>query len=198
MSKDKGARFELALAKKFSKWGGVDFARSVGSGNFSSQHFGYDGLSGDIVSPDGVYFPISIEAKHHESVSVKAIFNNNLEIPSFVEQSFGDAIRVKKVPFLIMHANRTPNYLMTPYSSKVENTLYRNNKRYIVTFNQYKDDMLEKVVTFKTMTFILEDFFELYTIGDLVKFKDTYKDWYSMIDNGTYSERHTGRAKNEA
>ena len=66
-SREKGARGERALVKKFEAWWGAEFFRTPGSGAFATRGFDSEELSlaGDIITLDES-FPFCVECKNAE------------------------------------------------------------------------------------------------------------------------------------
>lgn len=194
-AKNKGSLFELKISKSLSKWSGLPFYRSPASGAWASQRLGQDAQSGDIVAPQSIDFPFSIELKHHEGVSLDNFVHSTGEVPSFLTQAIGDAVRVNKIPILITHWNYHPNYISIPYSEKVLSDLKSIQKPYLVTTTKYKDSLTDEDLYIDLLTFIYEDFLELYSLDYLLK-SSTYlfSAWVDLVSQGINS-RKTGSKK---
>lgn len=194
MSKNKGANFERTMAKAFSSWSGKEFYRTPGSGNWSSQRLGQSAQVGDIVPPEDIVFPFSIELKHHEGISLDNYMMSNGEVPSFFAQCVGDAVRSQRIPMLITHSNYAPNYLSLPLSSKILKPFIDNNKPYITTKVKFQDYVSGEDVYMDIFVVILEDFFELYSVENFYKgYKVAFKYWYKEVSPDIKS-RTTGSA----
>jgi len=65
--KQKGARGERDLVKRFANWYGSEFYRTPGSGSFSTRGFHSDvvNMSGDVVTTDP-HFPFCVESKLYQ------------------------------------------------------------------------------------------------------------------------------------
>ena len=192
MSKTKGASYELKIAKNFSSWSGESFYRTPASGAWSSQRLGQNAQSGDIVAPEEVIFPFSVELKHHEGVSLNNYMMDSGEVPSFFTQNVGDAVRSNKIPMLITHSNYSPNYLSLPLSNKMLSDFKDRNKNYMVTTVNFEDYLTSENIEMDIMIVTLEDFFEVYSLSDFrVGYKRMFSYWYkNMLPR--LQERRTG------
>lgn len=196
-AKNKGASYELKVSKILTKWSGNDrpFYRSPASGAWASQRLGQDAQTGDIVSPQSVNFPFSMELKHHEGVSLDNFVHSTGEVPSFLTQAIGDAIRAKKVPALVTHWNYHPNYMSVPVSDFIVKDLKEKGLPYFITTAQYKDALTDELLTIDLLTFVLEDFLDLYTLDFLVEnAQEMFKNWYHLVELGM-NARKTGSSK---
>lgn len=194
MQKTKGASFELKVSKMLSKWSGKSFYRTPASGAWSSQRLGQSAQVGDIVPPEDITFPFSIELKHHENVTLDNYMMSTGEVPSFYSQNVGDAVRANKIPMLITHSNYAPNYMSLPLSSKFVKSFQDNNKPYIITTVKFQDYVSGEDVYMDVSIVILEDFLELYSIEDFFKgYKTMFKYWYKEVSPDIVS-RTTGSA----
>ena len=193
MSKNKGSNYERATAKAFSQWGGKEFYRTPASGAWSSQRQGQNAQVGDIVAPEDIIFPFSIELKHHENVTLDNYMFSNGEVPSFFSQNVGDAIRANKIPMLITHSNYAPNYMSLPYSSKFITPFKEKEIPYLVTTVKFKDYVTEEPIVMDITIVTLEDFFSVYKLEDFSKgYKTMFRYWYKEISPNIVS-RVTGR-----
>lgn len=176
-SKTKGSSYELKIAKTLTKWWGFDFHRTPGSGSWSSTHSS-DMQAGDIITPIEANFPFVVECKNQEQWSGDDIIFNRGKYPKFWQQVVGDALRVRKVPMLIAHRNRSKNYCTIPYSSDIMSILDEKGVPNAVTYISYTDDMLEETSTFKILTVELDEFMEVFTPEYLKEHIPTYyKEW---------------------
>lgn len=171
-AKAKGAGFELKMAKLFTGYWGQEFHRTPGSGAWSSTHAGQDSQVGDIVPPVDSGFPFSIECKNHgenDSWSLENAFSSNLEFPQWWEQCVEDARRAKLTPMLICHRNRSKNFIVMPYSAKLEKNLLDNGHHHMKTNISYKDNLLDELETYPVSICVLEDFMDTFTPAQVVK-----------------------------
>lgn len=115
-SKNKGSSFERKIAALLTAWSGMEFHRTPGSG---SLHWKDDNnVTGDIVAPFNINFPISIECKKHEvDWEIDKLLIGTSSIWKFWRQACEDSLRHEaKEPFLIFSKNRREIYLMMHYS----------------------------------------------------------------------------------
>lgn len=108
-SKRKGNRFELKVAKWFSKWSGFKFERVPMSGAWHSNR---DATS-DITCVDHKHqykCRISVECKSYKDIKFEHVLlgNKNCDILRFWEQANRDANRSGKTPILCMRYNSMP------------------------------------------------------------------------------------------
>lgn len=182
LSKNKGSNYELKISKSFSSWSGRSFYRTPGSGSWSSQRLGQNAQVGDIVAPEDLVFPFSVELKHHENVTLSNYMLSNGEVPSFFSQNVGDAVRAEKVPMLITHSNYAPNYLSLPLSKKFISKFESSSKPYLITNVNFPDYTTGDIVSMDICIVLLEDFFELYTVDDFEKgYKTMFRYWYKDV-----------------
>lgn len=116
-AKAKGSDFERRVAKLFTTWSGHEFHRTPGSG---SLHWANNNsVTGDLVAPPELNFPVSVEAKKHEcDYCFMRIMVGSSEIWEFWKQACEDAARVaKKTPWLVFAKNRKPIYVMMTLES---------------------------------------------------------------------------------
>jgi len=195
MSKRKGASYELKISKLFSSWSGKSFYRTPASGAWASQRLGQDEQTGDIVAPSSIKFPFSVELKNHEGISLENFMRSNGEIPQFFTQNVGDAVRAKKVPMLIVHKNRYPNYLAVPNNKVMLSDAIDNHLNYMTTTIKYKDALTDEDLYIDVIVMTLEDFFGLYTLDYLLdSHKEMFKNWYKIMNDGI-GERRMGSKK---
>lgn len=105
-SKRKGSKNERAIAKIFSEWTGLEFARTPGSGGLRWKR--QDDTVGDIVCTDKKNrgFKFCVEAKFHEEINFNHLVgSNNSEIIKFWKQSLEEGARSGKIPLLFMRYN---------------------------------------------------------------------------------------------
>lgn len=115
-SKNKGSTFERKVAKILTSWSGMEFHRTPGSG---SLHWKVDNnVSGDIVAPFEINFPISIECKKHEiDWEVDKLLVGTSTLWKFWNQSCEDSLRHKaKEPWVIFTKNNRKIYIIMNYS----------------------------------------------------------------------------------
>lgn len=115
-SKNKGSAFERKIAALLTSWSGMEFHRTPGSG---SLHWKDDNnVTGDIVAPFNINFPISIECKKHEvDWEFDKILIETSSIWKFWKQACEDSLRHEvKEPWLIFAKNHREIYLMMNYS----------------------------------------------------------------------------------
>lgn len=117
-SKKKGARGELLACKLFAEWTGTEFNRVPRSGGLrwadSSQ------IAGDIVCSSAFVFPFVVEVKNYENLNIKqGSVGRKAEIFKFWNQACRDAIRVNKIPLLIVKDNTTEFVLIFSKTFKV-------------------------------------------------------------------------------
>lgn len=194
MQKNKGANFELKISKLFTKWsqesGMGTFYRTPASGAWASQRTGQDAQSGDIVAPQEMNFPLSLELKHHEGVTVQQFLHSTGEVPKFFTQAVGDAVRSGKVPALIAHWNYNPNYLVLPYSYSILEDAKAKHLDYLATTIKYKDALSDEELYLDVLMLTLEDFMALYTIKELLEgHVDMFSGWYDKVAKGLNSRR---------
>lgn len=108
-SKNKGSRFERAVAKWFEDWTGYKFSRTPGSGGWAKSKDSF----GDIVCTDEKHsrrFPFSIECKNYRDINFEHILlgAKSCKVKYFWDQALHDASRCNKIPLLIMKYNGMP------------------------------------------------------------------------------------------
>lgn len=129
---NKGRAYERKIAKALSEGFKTNVQRSAYSGakrgietdyNLSEVE-GENGFVGDLFFPKN--HPMSIfnyELKNHAKVKLANFFNNNGEIPSFLEQVTTDSQRLggvgHSVPCLIVHVEREDDYVIFPYRGEI-------------------------------------------------------------------------------
>lgn len=132
----KGKNYERQIAKELSQAFKTDVERTGGSGAYRGIQTKYNqagkvgkvGFVGDLFFPND--HPLSIfnyELKNHDKVRLTNIFNNNGEIPSFLEQVITDSNRLGGVgataPCLIIHVTREDDYVVFPYNANIYSDL---------------------------------------------------------------------------
>ena len=75
------------------------------------------GTRGDIVAPDDINFPYSIEIKNQEGWDFHQLFQDQGKIPKWWKQTEDDAKVVDKLPCLIFTRNNLPYFTMLNLSS---------------------------------------------------------------------------------
>ena len=109
-SKNKGGNFELKVAKKITEWSGVEFHRTPMSG---ALHWKQDTrVISDIVPPQGLIWPFSIECK---KVEYDWSFSNFIEGTNLFwdhwKQAHDDAEREGLIPLLVFSKNYRNTYV---------------------------------------------------------------------------------------
>ena len=180
----KGANFELKIAKMLTAWanGKAEYSRTYSSGAFASTH-NKQASSGDIETESP--WPFSIELKNHETfTSLDTLFHSHANIQSFWQQNLGDALRVRKVPMLITHRNRSKIYATVPYSALLHKQLKDSGKDYGVFNIRWHDGPLDIDFSQEVLTFVLDDFLELYSYDDIITHeKSWFTEWYYRLEN---------------
>lgn len=117
-SKNKGSNMERKVAKKLSEWSGHQFNRTPASGGL---HWHEDNsVTGDIVPPPELCFPLSIEVKKQEVAwDFDFILTGTSALWDFYKQSARDAYRTTKngmfkQPIVVFSKNRRNTYAMIP------------------------------------------------------------------------------------
>lgn len=182
----KGNNFELKIAKMLTAWAGdkAAFSRSPLSGSWASSHNKQDGaVAGDIITES--QWPFNLELKNHESfTSLDTIFHSQSNIQSFWQQNLGDALRTRRVPMLINHRNRSKIYATVPYSALLHKALREAGKDYGVFNIRWHDDPLDIDFSQEVLTFVLDDFLELYSYDDIIKHEQSwFTEWYYRLEN---------------
>ena len=183
-SRTKGSNYELKLAKALSAWWGYSFHRTPNSGAWSSTHEGTDSQAGDITTPPEAMFPFVVEAKNHEGWTMESYFLTHADPISWWSQVVADAERVKKVPMLISHRNRSKSFVSLPYSKEVEEIASDAKIPWGVTELAYKhkvtdDDQLFRIITLELDTMIAT-FDPEHIKGS---HKTIFEDWYKHLDS---------------
>ena len=146
----KGKTYERRIAKELSEAFKTDVERTGGSGayrgiqtEYNNSEEGKVGFVGDLFFPDD--HPLSIfnyELKNHDKVRLSNIFNNNGEIPSFLEQVITDSNRLGGVgataPLLIFHVFHEDDYVVFPYNANVYKDLVTKGPVMIKVMNFYQ------------------------------------------------------------
>lgn len=109
--KAKGNRFELTVAKMLSEWSGKTFHRTPQSG---ALHWDNDKrVVSDIVPPQDMGFPFSIECKSQEvSWDFDQFITGTSNIWKFWNQCCRDAMSEKMEPLLVFTKNYRKIYAM--------------------------------------------------------------------------------------
>lgn len=108
-SKRKGNRFELKVAKWFTKWSSFKFERVPMSGAWHSNRDATSDIT--CVDPKHQYrCMISVECKSYKDIKFEHVLlgNKNCDIVKFWEQAGRDASRSNKIPILCMRYNSMP------------------------------------------------------------------------------------------
>ncbi len=113
--KAKGNRTELVLCKLLTKHFGVDFNRSVGSGNRWGQvkslsEQAKQVFSGDISVPDGFKFVIESKGGYEKEINLTNAMDGNgvAKLNEFIEQSSHDSVGCGRKPIIFWKRNRKP------------------------------------------------------------------------------------------
>ena len=182
--RNKGSNFELKIAKQFTKWadGKAEYSRTFNSGAFSSTH-GKALSSGDIETE--ALWPFSMELKNHESfTSLDTIYHSQANIQSFWNQNLGDAVRVRKVPMLITHRNRSKAYVTVPYSPIIHKDFRDAGLDYGIMNIRWHHDALDVDLAVEVITVVLEDFLDTYDYDTLsTKDKEMFARWYDRLEH---------------
>ena len=108
--RQKGNDYELKIAKIFTNWSGRKFERVPRSGGLRWKED--NNVTGDIVSPFELKFPITIETKKREdSWDFDKLLEETSEIWKWWEQSCEDGRRVGKISWLVIGRNFRSDYL---------------------------------------------------------------------------------------
>lgn len=197
----KGALYENKIAKLMTEWtkGAYEFYRSPSSGSFGSQKLGIENMGGDIIAPTSIAdkFPFTLELKNRETWkgTLNSVFHNNNDIPSYIEQGFGDAIRESKVPMVLLHANRSKNYMIVPYSQTLVAHFSKNNLDWMSTDVSYYDEMKQKTHKFHVMVVVFDTFLEEFTLEEVLEEgHEWFSDWYDILPELSGLTRITGTA----
>lgn len=108
-SKRKGNRFELKVAKWFTRWSGFKFERVPMSGAWHSNRDATSDIT--CVDPKHQYkCCISVECKSYKEIKFEHVLlgNKSCDIVKFWNQASRDANRSGKVPILCMRYNSMP------------------------------------------------------------------------------------------
>ena len=185
-ARDKGAQFERKISKMLTAWaaGKAEFSRSPLSGSYGSTTHKTNGdTAGDIVTES--VWPFNMELKNHESfTSLDTLFHSHANIQSFWQQNLGDALRTRRVPMLITHRNRSKIYATVPYSALLHKQLKESGKDYGVFNIRWHDGPLDIDFSQEVLTFVLDDFLELYSYDDIITHeKSWFTEWYYRLEN---------------
>lgn len=112
-SKQKGNSFELKVAKILTDWSGEEFHRTPMSG---ALHWSNDKrVVSDIVPPNNMEFPFSIECKNQENPwDFDSIIKKTSVLWKHWEQAESDAMSEGLVPMLIFTRNYRDDYIAIP------------------------------------------------------------------------------------
>ncbi len=113
MSRDKGAGFELKIAKIFGEKFGMEIRRTPMSGGWAQ---GAEDVAGDLVcvKPGPDAFPYCVECKKQESWRMETLFTD--QIAWFVNWwgQLLNSLPAGKTPLLVFSRNRTPVFVSFP------------------------------------------------------------------------------------
>lgn len=166
--RNKGASFERQIAKQLTSWSGMEFNRTPSSGGLHWKQ--NSSVSGDIVAPDTISFPFSIELKKQEVPwDFDFLLKGTSVIWSFWEQCEKDASSQGKTPLLIFGKNRRFVYFMM---RKLEFSNLMGPIKYKNTDTPYLE------INYKKNSFVVADFsrfLELYSLQDVLVLPGNYK-----------------------
>jgi len=112
-SRAKGSFFERAVAKRWSKWSGLEIRRTPMSGGWS--HSAKFGVSGDLVC-DNKHFPFHVECKNHLTWFIDDIITGvRDEGTTSIHQWWLQCLKTcppKKTPVLLFKRNHRPVLMM--------------------------------------------------------------------------------------
>lgn len=153
-SKNKGASYELKVAKMFTEWWGGKFSRVPASGGL---HWGSDQrVAGDIVPPPEADFPFVTECKKRENWTFDHIVLDIGQPREWWEQVVNDGRRVDQVPMLIFSRNRAKDFIMVPYSKYIEEQLEGYND--VIITHVTTVNIREEVQRFKVIVTTFDTF----------------------------------------
>lgn len=184
-AKVKGSDYERTIAKKLSKMFRSNVQRTGGSGAYRGIDTVYNHSrdSGDRSFVGDIYFPsehpfsiFNFELKNHAGVKLANLFNNNGEIPSFLQQVTTDSRRLggvgSSVPCLIIHVTREDDYVVIPYTSYAYVELSKCGSA-MITMLSYDDKRLDHHYRYQVVVTNLNTFGCL----DSIKTKEVYQDY---------------------
>lgn len=157
--------------------------RTGGSGAYRGIDTAYNhsNIHGDRSFVGDIYFPsehpfsiFNFELKNHAGVKLSHIFNNNGEIPSFLQQVTTDSRRLcSSVPCLIIHSDRD-DYVVIPYTPHTYVELTKHGSA-MITMLSYDDKRLDHHYRYQVIVTNLNTFGCL----DPIKVKEVYQnyDW---------------------
>lgn len=106
----KGSKAERIASKVISKWSGKGFSKTPASGGLNWKKAN---VAGDIVcTTEGHYCPFVFEVKSYAKIDFSHLIHptvKNVDILSYWTQAERDAIKVKKIPMLMMRYNGLPS-----------------------------------------------------------------------------------------
>ena len=177
----KGSSYELKIAKTLTKWANdptISFSRTPNSGAWASTHHNNDVVAADIVAPSTADFPFSIELKHHETVGLETAFFSNKEMPQFWEQCIGDALRANLIPMLIMHRNRSADWVVVPHSEEFLKPFKKAHKNWLSTEIVINNKVLDDTFYFDVDIIDLKELQEVYSYQTFSKTaRSLFSDW---------------------
>lgn len=160
-SRTKGSENERVVAKSLTKWSGYQFNRVPASGGLRWQQD--NNVTGDIVPPFELHFPISVECKKVEaSWEIDKLLLKNSEVWDWWKQACRDASRFMvgdryKEPWLVFTKNRRKYYIMI-------------TKKHYMELPQLKDIpyIHAKVYPYDTYVFDFEQFLDIIKLDDIM------------------------------
>lgn len=181
-AKVKGSDYERTIAKKLSEMFHTNVQRTAGSGAFRgvATTYNHSEISGDRSFVGDIYFPsehpfsiFNFELKNHAGVKLSQIFNNNGEIPSFLQQVTTDSRRLgNSIPCLIIHVTREDDYIIIPFTNYAYVELTKHGNA-MITMLSYDDKRLDHHYRYQVVVTNLNTFGCL----DPIKTKEVYQDY---------------------
>ena len=172
-AKYKGSAYERKIAKLMSEGFHTDVQRTAYSGAGrgidtqynNSEVKGENGFVGDLFFPKT--HPMSIfnyELKNHAKVKLAQFFNNNGEIPSFLEQVTTDSRRLggvgHSVPCLVVHVEREDDYVVFPYRGAIYKELLSYGPA-MITVLSYTQERTQHTYKYQMLITNLATFMQL-------------------------------------
>jgi len=108
MSRQKGARFEVEVAKQFTEWTGMNVRRTPRSGAYGGEN--WKSLTGDLMFDHD--WPYVVELKNRESWKLEDVFAGKGEVWEWWTKLREEATVAKKKPMLIIKKNRVEPMVM--------------------------------------------------------------------------------------
>jgi hypothetical protein len=154
--KAKGNRTELHLCKLLTKHFGVEFTRSVGSGNRWGQvklsEQAKQVYSGDICVPEGFKWVIECKGGYDSVDLDTTLEGDNARLDSFIEQSSHDADYCGRKPIVCWKRNRMP------WVAMLRGEDLNGNMPYLLHYRDWVIVSLEKLLLIKEKGFWFNDY----------------------------------------